>query len=287
MKNFIYIVSLLTLLIFTGASQAEIVYIHNDALGSPIMKTNELGAVISRSHYKPFGGTFEETKEGVGYTGHLNDADLGVTYMQARYYDPVIGRFYSNDPVGYSSENPIMSFNRYIYVNNNPYKYTDPDGEWLQLIGAAIGAGLEFGLQVHQKGFDKVDYSQVAVAGLAGAAGAGLGKLAVQIGKAYVSGAAATGALVDGAAATVIAGTVAAEGGTVIGASASALNGGIDYLQGDRDTLPSANEIYEGAAKGFVSSGVAGGVGSGGSLLKLADEVTEVVAQITGKAVEL
>ncbi|MFT6529018.1 MAG: RHS repeat-associated protein [Psychrosphaera sp.] len=38
--------------------------------------------------------------------------------MQARYYDPVIGRFYSNDPVGWTPENPVMFFNRYLYVNN-------------------------------------------------------------------------------------------------------------------------------------------------------------------------
>ena len=46
-------------------------------------------------------------------------------YMQARYYDPVIGRFYSNDPVGFSN---VHNFNRYAYANNNPYKYVDPDG---------------------------------------------------------------------------------------------------------------------------------------------------------------
>jgi uncharacterized protein RhaS with RHS repeats len=46
-------------------------------------------------------------------------------YMQARYYDPVIGRFYSNDPLGFRD---IHSFNRYSYGNNNPYKYTDPTG---------------------------------------------------------------------------------------------------------------------------------------------------------------
>ncbi|MFQ3189212.1 MAG: hypothetical protein ACI936_000336 [Paraglaciecola sp.] len=43
--------------------------------------------------------------------------------MQARYYDPVIGRFYSNDPIGY---NNVHNFNR--YANNNPYKFTDPTG---------------------------------------------------------------------------------------------------------------------------------------------------------------
>jgi len=66
--------------------------------------------------------------------------------MDARYYDPVIGRFYSNDPVGYTARNPMMSFNRYLYVNNNPYKYTDPNGEFL-FIGAAIGAVLDVAVQ--------------------------------------------------------------------------------------------------------------------------------------------
>lgn len=47
--------------------------------------------------------------------------------MQQRYYDPIIGRFYSNDPVGFTASNPMM-FNRYAYANNNPYKYRDPDG---------------------------------------------------------------------------------------------------------------------------------------------------------------
>ena len=69
----------------------------------------------------------------VGFTGHKFDKDLGLSYMQARYYDPAIGRFYGNDPVGFLDHaqrgNLIHGFNRYAYANNNPYKYTDPDGE--------------------------------------------------------------------------------------------------------------------------------------------------------------
>jgi len=38
----------------------------------------------------------------------------------------VIGRFYSNDPIGFIGT--VDSFNRYSYVGNNPYKYTDPTG---------------------------------------------------------------------------------------------------------------------------------------------------------------
>ena len=67
------------------------------------------------------------TEDTPGYTGHLEDDDLQLTYMQQRYYDPLIGRFYSNDPVGFTASNPMM-FNRYAYANNNPYRFVDPDG---------------------------------------------------------------------------------------------------------------------------------------------------------------
>ncbi|MCG7539172.1 hypothetical protein EXT48_18900 [Pseudoalteromonas sp. CO348] len=80
---------------------------------------------VSRQHYRPYGETIETPKDDVGFTGHKFDTDLGLSYMQARYYDPVIGRFYSNDPLGFRD---VHSFNRYAYANNNPYKYVDPDG---------------------------------------------------------------------------------------------------------------------------------------------------------------
>ena len=60
--------------------------------------------------------------------------------MQARYYDPVIGRFMSNDPIGFRD---VHSFNRYAYANNNPYKYVDPDGRypesWSEAGNLALG----------------------------------------------------------------------------------------------------------------------------------------------------
>lgn len=124
MKNLIIKLFLVIMSVCTPLSLADVVYVHNDALGSPIMESDANGVTVEL-HYKPFGETLEAMQDDVGYTGHLNDADLGLTYMQARYYDPVIGRFYSNDPVGFTS---VHNFNRYAYANNNPYKYTDPDG---------------------------------------------------------------------------------------------------------------------------------------------------------------
>ncbi|KZW99037.1 hypothetical protein JL49_19595 [Pseudoalteromonas luteoviolacea] len=76
--------------------------------------------------YLPYGDSVSLNQDDIGYTGHKFDTDLGLVYMQARYYDPVIGRFYSNDPIGFRD---IHSFNRYAYANNNPYRYTDPDGK--------------------------------------------------------------------------------------------------------------------------------------------------------------
>jgi RHS repeat-associated protein len=133
-------------------------YVHTDFLGSPAAYSDTNGVVTERLHYEPFGETIEsdKQKDDTGYTGHQHDKDIGLTYMQARYYDPVIGRFYSNDPVGYTPKNPVMSFNRYLYVNNNPYKYTDPNGEFLNvLIGATVGALAEVASQaLAGKGFN-------------------------------------------------------------------------------------------------------------------------------------
>ena len=80
----------------------------------------------SRVHHDAYDATIEPPKDDVGYTGHKFDTDLGLSYMQARYYDPILGRFTSNDPIGFRD---IHSFNRYAYGNNNPYKFVDPDGQ--------------------------------------------------------------------------------------------------------------------------------------------------------------
>ncbi|MFY2763387.1 RHS repeat-associated core domain-containing protein [Arenimonas sp. MALMAid1274] len=109
-------------------------YQHTDALGSPVAETDAAGALIagSRTNYDPFGGVIGKTINGIGYTGHVMDAGTGLTYMQQRYYDPQIGRFLSVDPVTASSING-GNFNRYWYANNNPYKFTDPDGRFARI----------------------------------------------------------------------------------------------------------------------------------------------------------
>ncbi|MBL8296833.1 MAG: hypothetical protein JNN30_00665, partial [Rhodanobacteraceae bacterium] len=111
-------------------------YIHTDALGSPVRTSNSAGAPSGRDDYKPYGwGPTPLSKP--SFTGHVADAETGLIYMQARYYDPYAGRFMATDPV---AANP-GSFNRYWYANNNPYKNVDPDGR-NPIAGAAAGCAL-------------------------------------------------------------------------------------------------------------------------------------------------
>jgi RHS repeat-associated protein len=77
-------------------------------------------------------------------TGEQNDAS-GLEYLRARYYDPAIGRFITQDPVHGFALSPL-SLSRYSYVLNNPANLTDPYGynPWDKLrhvVGKVVDAG--------------------------------------------------------------------------------------------------------------------------------------------------
>jgi RHS repeat-associated protein len=141
----------LLLSVFSSLSvnaQVYTTYYHNDHLGSPVAATDERNELLWRAHYRPYGERQENPRDvpygSPGYTGHVQDSSSGLVYMQARYYDPVVGRFLSIDPGGPQDGMP-GSFNRYAYALNNPYRYVDPDGRWVEdaVIGVAsvsIGA---------------------------------------------------------------------------------------------------------------------------------------------------
>lgn len=122
---------------------SEVTYLHDDLLGSPLQATNDSGAKLwsSGQEYRPFGSELYKTTQRenhVGFTGKLHDDATGLSYYGARYYDPVIGRFMSVDPVGFKADSPI-SFNRYAYAGDNPLKYVDPDGQYPEDISSMNG----------------------------------------------------------------------------------------------------------------------------------------------------
>lgn len=118
------------LLCGSALGQTVVKYVHTDALGSVVaLSTAAAGlAEPSAREYEPYGRQLTPAVEdGPGYTGHVQDAASGLTYMQQRYYDPATGRFISADPVT-AYANPFDHFNRYSYAKNGPYNFIDPDG---------------------------------------------------------------------------------------------------------------------------------------------------------------
>ena len=93
--------------------------------------TDAAGNLVWKENYRPFGerltNQVESTDNRQWFHGKAADADTGLQYFGARYYDPVLGRFMGVDPVGFQEDN-IHSFNKYAYGNNNPYRFIDPDG---------------------------------------------------------------------------------------------------------------------------------------------------------------
>jgi RHS repeat-associated protein len=135
----------------------KVSFVTADHLGSPRIVTDQNGQVISRHDYRGFGeevsSSYANRNATPGYgaddgirqqfTGYERDTESGLDYAQARYYNSRHGRFTSADPLTASAtiRNP-QTFNRYSYVTNSPYKFTDPLG----LFGICPGGGQGQGL---------------------------------------------------------------------------------------------------------------------------------------------
>lgn len=104
-----------------------------DHLGSVMVlsrHTNGDVDLATRSFYAPFGARRFAPSDGLiteGYTGHKHNDNLGLIYMNARYYVPGIGRFASADTIIPNSTHP-QSYNRYTYALNSPIEFVDPTG---------------------------------------------------------------------------------------------------------------------------------------------------------------
>jgi RHS repeat-associated protein len=134
----------------SAASIVSTSYLHTDFLGSVVAETNPSQVVTRRTSYQPFGLPGGTLTGGPGYTGHVFDPGVALTYMQGRYYDPDVGRFLSMDPNPPSMADGL-DFNRYAYVRNNPYRNVDPDGRVVETVWdvANIGIGIvSFGKNV-------------------------------------------------------------------------------------------------------------------------------------------
>jgi RHS repeat-associated protein len=109
-------------------STGTVTYVYTDPQGTPLAEADASGNITATFDYTPYGSTALGTPpNGPGYTGHVNDPETNLVYMQARYYDPATGHFLSTDPIR-PVPGDAFKFNRYTYVNNNPILGIDPTG---------------------------------------------------------------------------------------------------------------------------------------------------------------
>ena len=113
-----------------SSGSSKMYYIHPDHLGSYCVITDKDKKVAQSNRFDPWGnnvGTvnFSITKR--GFTGHEHYPQFKIINMNARLYDPMIGRFFSPDNFVQIPEF-TQAYNRYSYCLNNPLKYVDPSG---------------------------------------------------------------------------------------------------------------------------------------------------------------
>jgi RHS repeat-associated protein len=107
----------------------ETAWLHKDHLGSVQAVSNALGAEIRRKAYGPYGERLSTTGslvQSMDYIGERLDEETGLLYLNARYYDPVLGRFLTADPS--DPRSPGVGVNRYAYAGNDPINFRDPLG---------------------------------------------------------------------------------------------------------------------------------------------------------------
>lgn len=108
----------------TQDSAGTVSYFASDHLGSVTDVTTSGGAVSLIRAYDPWGNLLiGGSMGGYAFTGREWDSETGLYYYRARYYDPKIGRFISEDPIGFNG-----GINYYAYAANNPASWSDPSG---------------------------------------------------------------------------------------------------------------------------------------------------------------
>ena len=109
----------------------EVRYYVYDGHGSVRHLTDADGTVTDSYIYDAFGNLRDHLGNSDNrylYAGEQYDADAGLYYLRARYYDPGSGRFLTHDPYPGNPDEPV-TLHRYLYGNANPVSYVDPSGE--------------------------------------------------------------------------------------------------------------------------------------------------------------
>ncbi len=111
-------------------------YVLHDSLGSTTDLLDGTGNGVATYGYDIFGAIRSQTGSSPNqwlFAGEQRDSDSSLYFLRARYYDPAIGRFLSQDPA--------QAGHPYAYANNNPVNFVDPYGlDACDVAGTLLGA---------------------------------------------------------------------------------------------------------------------------------------------------
>jgi len=119
-----------------AANTIGTLYLQPDLLGSPLLITNSKGNIIRHAERDAWGNLKVPVRNDINsagvefsllFTNHRHDGVMNNYFSKARFYDPVNHRFGQRDPIR-------DGINDYLYTNNNPINYIDPDGRIMQFI---------------------------------------------------------------------------------------------------------------------------------------------------------
>tara|TARA_B110001454_G_scaffold173944_1_gene165312 strand:- start:2463 stop:10619 length:8157 start_codon:yes stop_codon:yes gene_type:complete len=182
------------------------------------------------------------------YTGREYEAETGLLYYRARYYDPSNGRFLQQDTDPGSLRNPASVINKYTYADNRPVLLNDPSGKF-PLLAAVVVAGVIGGIF---GGYNASRNGMSFWSGFASGAAIGVGSVLATAGGAAIATAALS---YFGTASAVAAGTF---GGIAAGAVGGALGNMIFYGA----LGASGTSMFLAGLAGALSGGIAGAYGA-------------------------
>lgn len=123
----------------------------------------------------------------IRYRGYYYETETKLYYLNARYYDPEVGRFISADSTQFLEPNTVNGLNLYAYCVSNPVMNVDPSGRFV--ISLLIGLGVAFAVgftasvvsQGMQYGWNNINFVQAGIDGLFALAGAALAATGIEI----------------------------------------------------------------------------------------------------------
>jgi RHS repeat-associated protein len=122
-----------TLVVVDGVDSTVL---HHDYLGNVVAVRDSATGTARTVHYLPYGKHLEQAEDlgDILFAGTRLDEETGLYYMRMRYYDPLLGRFISPDPIAVTNaeEGRIrpLSLNPYSYALDNPLRFNDVNGLW-------------------------------------------------------------------------------------------------------------------------------------------------------------